>query len=114
MRKLPTGLYFYTENFLTNILSCADNSISSTHGYSQGLSGTTIPESARIIALTDVLDALSMRRPYKEAWPLDKTLETNRQETGLHFDPAIAACFFDILQVKNEWAEKEAVLEQAK
>jgi len=40
-------------------------------GYPVGLAGQAIQESARIVAIADVFDALSMRRPYKEAWPLD-------------------------------------------
>ena len=43
-------------------------------GYPAGLSGDAIPQSARLVALADVFDALSMQRPYKEAWPLDKIL----------------------------------------
>ena len=37
-------------------------------GYPSGLMGDDIPESARIVAIADVFDALTMRRPYKVSW----------------------------------------------
>ena len=38
-------------------------------GYPRGLAGEAIPVSARIVAVADVFDALTTRRPYKEPWP---------------------------------------------
>jgi HD-GYP domain-containing protein (c-di-GMP phosphodiesterase class II)/HAMP domain-containing protein len=58
-------------------------------GYPAGLAGETIPLSARIIAVADVLDALTSKRPYKEAWPMEKALETIYNDAGKHFDPAV-------------------------
>jgi len=43
-------------------------------GYPGGLSGQDIPESARIVALADVFDALSMKRPYKEPWLIERIM----------------------------------------
>ena len=40
-------------------------------GYPDGLSGEDIPLVGRIAALADVFDALSSKRPYKEAWPIE-------------------------------------------
>jgi HD-GYP domain-containing protein (c-di-GMP phosphodiesterase class II)/HAMP domain-containing protein len=60
-------------------------------GYPAGLSGEAIPLSARIIAVADVLDALTSKRPYKEAWPMEKALKTISQDAGGHFDPVIVA-----------------------
>lgn len=62
-------------------------------GYPRGLVGAAIPLSARIVALADVFDALTSRRPYKEAWPVDRALDTIRAESGRHFDPAVVAAF---------------------
>ncbi len=56
-------------------------------GYPQGLVGDSTPESARIAAIADVFDALTMKRPYKEAWPIDKAFITIEQDAGIHFDP---------------------------
>ena len=43
-------------------------------GYS-GLKGEDIPLCGRIVAITDVFDALTHRRPYKEAWPIDRAID---------------------------------------
>jgi len=60
-------------------------------GYPDGLEGDAIPLSARIIAVADVLDALTSRRPYKEAWPMEKALEAINNDAGKHFDPSVVA-----------------------
>lgn len=62
-------------------------------GYPRGLSGEQIPLAARIFAIVDVWDALNSDRPYRDAWPQDKTLEHIRSETGTHFDPHIVDVF---------------------
>jgi putative two-component system response regulator len=81
-------------------------------GYQQGLAGTAIPESARIVAVADVFDALTMKRPYKEAWPVDKVVATLREGAGRHFDPSLIEAFNDclpqILDIKTAWDEREA------
>lgn len=60
-------------------------------GYPGGLAGDAIPLSARIIAVADVLDALTSKRPYKEAWPMERALDTIRGDAGKHFDPAVVS-----------------------
>ncbi len=66
-------------------------------GYPFGLSGESIPEAARIVAVADVFDALGTKRPYKEAWPLDRLLETLRQIAGSHLDPHLVDRFLVLL-----------------
>lgn len=66
-------------------------------GYPNGLKGEAIPLEGRICGLCDVFDALTSKRPYKEAWPVDKALEEIRKESGAHFDPHIVDCFLKIL-----------------
>ena len=78
-------------------------------GYPQGLEGEQIPHSARIVAIADVFDALTMKRPYKDAWPVEKALEVIKQDAGSHFDPTLVTHFFDILpeilQIKERWQD---------
>jgi response regulator RpfG family c-di-GMP phosphodiesterase len=62
-------------------------------GYPAGLAGDAIPLSARIVAVADVFDALTSKRPYKEAWPVDKALAMLDESAGRHFDPAVVAAF---------------------
>ena len=81
-------------------------------GYPNGLSGQDIPESARIVAIVDVFDALTMKRPYKAAWSIDKAVVEMQRGSGTHFDAQLLDCFLDnlgtILDIKKEWEEKEA------
>ena len=76
-------------------------------GYPGALQGSDIPESARIVALADVFDALSMQRPYKQPWSLDAVTAHIRAQAGRHFDPALVAIFLDILpelvQLQLHW-----------
>jgi putative two-component system response regulator len=76
-------------------------------GYPDGLSGERIPESARIVAIADVFDALMVRRPYKEPWPLEQVVAHMRQEAGTHFDARLIENFLAILprimNVKENW-----------
>lgn len=81
-------------------------------GYPGGLAGDAIPESARIVALADVFDALTMKRPYKDAWPVERALEALHDGAGQHFDPALVvafeACVPRILEIKACWDSREA------
>jgi len=63
-------------------------------GYPEGLEGRHIPLEARIFAIIDVWDALTSKRPYRDAWPEDKVAEHLREQAGKHFDPAIVDAFF--------------------
>ncbi len=80
-------------------------------GYPHGLSGTAIPKSARIVAVADVFDALSVKRPYKEAWPLDRVLATIDEGAGQHFEPRLIETFRRILPaiqaLKEHWDARE-------
>ena len=62
-------------------------------GYPYQRKGREIPLSARIVALADVFDALTSRRPYKEAWPVEKALGLIDEESGKHFDPGVVKAF---------------------
>lgn len=63
-------------------------------GYPNGLAGDQIPLSGRIVAVIDVFDALTSRRPYKEAFPNEKAYQIIREGSGTHFDPEIVRLFF--------------------
>ena len=76
-------------------------------GYPHQLRGTDIPLAARIVALADVFDALSMKRPYKEAWPVEVAIESVRAQSGSHFDPDVVRAFEAILprilEICQQW-----------
>ena len=66
-------------------------------GYPKGLKNTEIPFNARLFAIVDVFDALTSKRPYKDALPLDQTMKIMRQGSGGHFDPELLARFEPIV-----------------
>lgn len=65
-------------------------------GYPYGISGEEIPLCARIMAVADVFDALTSKRCYKSAMPLEKAYAIIREESGTHFDPAVVEAFFAV------------------
>ena len=62
-------------------------------GYPLGLSGEDIPLAGRITAVADVFDALSSKRPYKPAFPLDRCFAIMEEGRGTHFDPKVVDAF---------------------
>ena len=71
-------------------------------GYPNGLKREKIPIEARIAALSDVFDALTSERPYKQAWSVEKAVfEINRQRDKL-FDPRLVDVFNELLpEIEN-------------
>ncbi len=83
-----------------NIYLQAGEQIALTHhekyngkGYPKGLQGKDIPLFGRIVAVADVFDALTSRRPYKEAWSFERALNLLIEEKGKHFDPQLIEYF---------------------
>ncbi len=78
-------------------------------GYPGKIKGKDIPIEGRIVALADVFDALSSKRPYKEPWPLEKILDVIKKDSGTHFDPEVSEAFFSniekILAVRDSYDE---------
>ena len=83
-------------------------------GYPEGLAGEAIPIEARITAVADVFDALTSKRPYKNALSLDESFAILRQERGAHFDPAVIDAFFavveEIIRLYHKYAETEEIV----
>lgn len=69
-------------------------------GYPEGLRGTDIPLSARLMAVADVYDALISPRVYKPTFTHETAIELIRQSSGEHFDPDIVDA---LLVVENEF-----------
>jgi len=75
-------------------------------GYPQGLSGSGIPLSARLMAVADVYDALISRRVYKPPFTHDEAIELIVNGKGKHFDPTIVDAFVAVAGRFHETAER--------
>ncbi len=88
-------------------------------GYPLGLKGSDIPISGRIVAITDVFDAITSKRVYKDAWPIEQALEYIMDMRGKQFDPDIVDAFFaiedritDVRQAKCDTHESKPIILQ--
>ncbi|HAG40274.1 Cyclic di-GMP phosphodiesterase response regulator RpfG [Pseudoalteromonas sp. P1-30] len=79
-------------------------------GYPNGLKGEQISVEGRIVAIADVFDALTSKRPYKEAWGVEEALEHMQAQAGKHFDPHLINLFVNkldaIIAIKNTYQEQ--------
>ena len=66
-------------------------------GYPRGLKGDEIPWQARLFAVVDQWDALSSRRPYRNAWPQERVIDYIRENSGTRFDPEVVEAFLRIV-----------------
>lgn len=76
-------------------------------GYPEKLEEENIPLCARIMAVADVFDAVSAKRCYRDALPLEKCFSIIEEGRGADFDPVIAQVFLDIRDRVREIYEKQ-------
>lgn len=81
-------------------------------GYPKGLSGEDIPLSARIVAVADVFDALTTKRPYKEAWSTEAAVAHLKEISGKHLDSRLVKIFLgrldEVQTIMATWGEDRA------
>ena len=70
-------------------------------GYPNGIGGQEIPLEARICAVVDFFDALTVDRPYRRAMPDDEVIQMMIDASGKHFDPDILGVFLDAREEIN-------------
>ncbi len=79
-------------------------------GYPQGLKGRKIPLVGRIVAIADVFDALTSKRPYKEAFSVKQSNRIIYKGRGSHFDPEVVDAFLSIqdtiLEIKAQYQKQ--------
>lgn len=71
-------------------------------GYPHGKKGEDIPLSARIVAIADVFDALTSKRPYKKAFTFEESVQMIIEGSGKHFDPNIVDILLKNINVIKE------------
>ncbi len=83
-------------------------------GYPEGLKGNDIPQIGQIVAIADVFDALTSKRPYKDPFTLEKAFAIIEEGRGSHFNPAVVDAFFaakgKILLIKEKYKDEDASL----
>ena len=80
-------------------------------GYPAGLAGENIPIEGRIVAVADVFDALTSKRPYKAPFSIEKACAIIAQGRGSQFDAqvvdAFEAVYEEIVQIRRAHQEAE-------
>lgn len=89
-RDVLTPVEFLT---LAKEIACWHHEKWDGSGYPDGLAGDAIPVSARIMAVADVFDALTMKRAYKDAMSFESARDYIAAERGSHFDPDVVDVF---------------------
>jgi putative two-component system response regulator len=72
-------------------------------GYPDGLSGTDIPEEARIIAVADSYDAMTSRRSYRDVLPQEVVRAEIEKGVGTQFDPTFAKIMLNMIDSDKEY-----------
>ena len=90
------------------IVSCPScqqrNRVPFGHGGAQSAKckkcGTLLPAAAEPMEVpsADVFDALTQKRPYKPAWPVEDAIAEIERQRGLQFDPNIVEAFLRVVQ----------------
>lgn len=80
-------------------------------GYPEGLTRKEIPLCARIMAVADVFDAVSAKRCYRDAMPLDQCFEIIERGSGQDFDPFIAEVFLELREEVGQVVENSKKVE---
>jgi diguanylate cyclase (GGDEF)-like protein/putative nucleotidyltransferase with HDIG domain len=71
-------------------------------GYPSGLSGETIPLEARIIALSDAVEAMASDRPYRKGLSMTEILTELERCSGTQFDPQVVRALFAVIKQQDE------------
>ena len=82
------------------------------NGYPSKLAGNDIPLVARIAAIADTFDAMTSKRTYRNALPIEVVIEEFQRCSGTQFDPEITNIFLDIL--KNDYNKIQEIQENYK
>ena len=79
-------------------------------GYPSRLAGENIPLLARITSVADTFDAMTSKRAYRNALPLDVVIQEFERCSGSQFDSKVVEAFLDIL--KNDYNSIKAIQEK--
>jgi len=66
-----------------------------------GIKQDQIPLAGRIVAVADVFDALTQKRPYKAAWPIVEAIAEIERQSTRQFDPEIVDAFLRVIEQQS-------------
>ena len=77
-------------------IACSHHEKFDGTGYYRGLKGEEIPFGGRILAVSDVFDAITSKRHYRDKMPIEKVIDIIMNGSGTHFDPLVVEKFLAI------------------
>ena len=77
-------------------IACSHHEKFDGTGYYRGLKGEDIPFGGRILAVSDVFDAITSKRHYRDKMPIEKVIDIIMSGAGSHFDPLVVEKFLAI------------------
>ena len=77
-------------------IACSHHEKFDGTGYYRGLKGEDIPFGGRILAVSDVFDAITSKRHYRDKMPIEKVIDIIMKGSGSHFDPLVVEKFLAI------------------
>lgn len=77
-------------------IACSHHEKYDGTGYYRGLKGEEIPFGGRILAVSDVFDAITSKRHYRDKMPIEKVIDIIKNGSGSHFDPNVVDKFLSI------------------
>ena len=77
-------------------IACSHHEKFDGSGYYRGLKGEEIPFGGRILAVSDVFDAITSKRHYRDKMPIEKVIDIIMKGSGTHFDPLVVEKFLAI------------------
>lgn len=77
-------------------IACSHHEKYNGMGYYRKLAGENIPLGGRILAVSDVFDAITSKRHYRDKMPMNNVIEILLKDSGSHFDKKIVDCFLSI------------------
>ncbi len=77
-------------------IACSHHEKFDGTGYYRHLKGEDIPFGGRILAVSDVFDAITSKRHYRDKMPIEKVISIIKDGSGSHFDPLVVEKFLAI------------------
>jgi HD-GYP domain-containing protein (c-di-GMP phosphodiesterase class II) len=77
-------------------IACSHHEKFDGTGYYRGLKGVNIPFGGRVLAVSDVFDAITSKRHYRDKMPIEKVIDIIQSGSGNHFDPLVVEKFLAI------------------